>query len=60
VRYLEAAGIPIASPIRGVGQFVERIDDREPGEYFVATAFERADGIVFGDAPPLDRWSASF
>jgi amicoumacin kinase len=54
VRYLGAAEIPIASPILSEsGQFVERIDDREPGEFFVATAFERADGIVFGDAPPL-------
>jgi amicoumacin kinase len=54
VRYLAAAGIPIASPVLSEsGQFVERIDDREPGDYFVATAFERADGIVFDDAPPL-------
>jgi Ser/Thr protein kinase RdoA (MazF antagonist) len=54
VRYLAAAGLAIAPPIISEsGQFVERIDDREPGDYFVVTAFERADGIVFDDAPPL-------
>jgi amicoumacin kinase len=55
VRYLAAAGISIAPPIVSEsGQFVERIvDDRDPDHYFVATAFERADGIVFDDAPPL-------
>jgi Ser/Thr protein kinase RdoA (MazF antagonist) len=55
VRYLTAAGISIAPPILSEsGQFVERIaDDRDPDHYFVATAFERADGIVFDDAPPL-------
>lgn len=54
VRYLAAAGIPIARPILAEsGQFVERIADADPGHYFVATAFERADGIVFDDAPPL-------
>jgi Ser/Thr protein kinase RdoA (MazF antagonist) len=54
VRYLGAAGIPVAQPILSEsGQFVERIDDTEPGHYFVVTAFERADGIVFDDAPPL-------
>ncbi|MGE6758241.1 phosphotransferase enzyme family protein [Corallococcus interemptor] len=54
VRYLAAARIPIASPVLSdSGQFVERIEDREPGSYFVATAFERAPGIVFDDAPPL-------
>jgi len=58
VRYLAAAGIAIAPPILSEsGQFVERIDDRDPGQYFVATAFERAEGIVFDDAPPLkDRY----
>jgi len=55
VRYLVAGGLPIAPPILSEsGQFVERIvDSRDPGQYFVATAFERADGIVFDDAPPL-------
>lgn len=55
VRYLAAAGITIAPPILSQsGQFVEKIaDDRDPDHYFVATAFERADGIVFDDAPPL-------
>jgi amicoumacin kinase len=54
VRYLVAAGIPVVAPILSEsGQFVERIADRDPGHYFVATAFERADGIVFDDAPPL-------
>ncbi len=58
VRYLAAAGISVAAPIISEsGQFVERIADRDPGHYFVATAFERADGIVFDDAPPLkDRY----
>lgn len=63
VRYLAAAGIPVASPvISDSGQFVERIDDRDPGQYFVVTAFERAPGIVFDDAPPLrDRyWKPPF
>lgn len=55
VRYLTAAGIAVAPPILSEsGQFVERIvDDRDPDHYFVATAFQRADGIVFDDAPPL-------
>jgi len=54
VRYLAAAGLPVASPvISESGQFAERIEDREPGHYFVVTAFERAAGIVFDDAPPL-------
>lgn len=55
VRYLVAAGIPVAPPVLSEpGQFVERIaDDRDPGGYFVATAWQRADGIVFDDAPPL-------
>ncbi len=54
VRYLAAAGLPLASPILSdTGQFVEKIDDGEPGHYFVATGFERAEGVVFDDAPPL-------
>jgi Ser/Thr protein kinase RdoA (MazF antagonist) len=54
VRYLGAAGIPVSQPILSEsGQFVERIEDSDPGQYFVATAFERAEGIVFDDAPPL-------
>ena len=58
VRYLAAGGCAVASPVLSEsGQFVERIADREAGHYFVATAFERADGIVFDDAPPLkDRY----
>lgn len=54
VRYLGAAAIPVAQPILSeAGQFVERIEDSDPGHHFVVTAFERADGIVFDDAPPL-------
>ncbi|MEO7733515.1 MAG: phosphotransferase, partial [Kofleriaceae bacterium] len=54
VRYLGAAGIPVSQPILSeAGQFVERIEDDEPGHYFVVTAFERAEGVVFDDAPPL-------
>ncbi|HEX7842880.1 MAG TPA: phosphotransferase [Kofleriaceae bacterium] len=54
VRYLGAAGIPVAQPILSeAGQFVEQIEDRDPGHHFVVTAFERAEGIVFDDAPPL-------
>jgi Ser/Thr protein kinase RdoA (MazF antagonist) len=54
VRYLGAAGIPVALPtLSRSGQFVERIQDKDPEHYFVVTAFERADGIVFDDAPPL-------
>jgi Ser/Thr protein kinase RdoA (MazF antagonist) len=55
VRYLVAGGIAVAPPLLSEsGQFVERIDDsRDPEHYFVATEFERADGIVFDDAPPL-------
>jgi Ser/Thr protein kinase RdoA (MazF antagonist) len=43
------------------GHFVERIDDGEPGHYFVATAFERAPGYVFDEAPPLREryWDAT-
>lgn len=54
VRYLGAAGIPVSQPILSEGgQFVEQIADQEPGHAFVVTAFERADGVVFDDAPPL-------
>jgi Ser/Thr protein kinase RdoA (MazF antagonist) len=54
VRYLAAAGLPVSQPVLAEsGHFVERIDDGEPGQYFVATAFERAPGHVFADAPPL-------
>jgi Ser/Thr protein kinase RdoA (MazF antagonist) len=54
VRYLGAAGIPVAQPVLSeAGQFVERIEDSDPGHHFVVTAFERAEGIVFDDAPPL-------
>jgi Ser/Thr protein kinase RdoA (MazF antagonist) len=54
VRYLGAAGIPVSQPLLSeAGQFVERIEDTDPGQYFVVTAFERAEGVVFDDAPPL-------
>jgi amicoumacin kinase len=54
VRYLGAAGIPVSQPVLSEsGQFVERIGDSDPGHYFVVTAFERAEGVVFDDAPPL-------
>src|SRR5579859_5561932 len=54
VRYLGAAGIPVAQPLLSEqGQFLERIPDRDPAHHFVVTAFERAEGIVFDDAPPL-------
>jgi Ser/Thr protein kinase RdoA (MazF antagonist) len=54
VRYLGAAGIPVAQPILSEGgRFLERIEDKDPGHHFVVTAFERAEGIVFDDAPPL-------
>lgn len=54
VRYLGAAGIPVAQPmLSDRGHFLEKIDDSEPGQYFVATAFERAPGVVFDDVPPL-------
>ncbi|MFT3693885.1 MAG: phosphotransferase [Kofleriaceae bacterium] len=55
VRYLTAAGISVAPPVLSEsGAWVEKIaDDRDPDSYFVATAFHRADGIVFDDAPPL-------
>jgi amicoumacin kinase len=54
VRYLGAAKIPVAQPVLSeAGQFVEKIEDSEPGQHFVVTAFERAKGTVFDDAPPL-------
>jgi amicoumacin kinase len=58
VRYLAAAGLPVARPVLSEsGHFVERIEDIEPGKYFVVTAFERAPGYVFDDAPPLkNQW----
>ena len=61
VRYLGAAGIPVAQPILSeAGQFVEQIEDSDPGHHFVVTAFERAEGVVFDDAPPLKEryWKA--
>lgn len=61
VRYLVAGGCPVVPPLLSEqGQFVEKIADKDPGHYFVATAFERADGIVFDDAPPLKEryWKA--
>jgi Ser/Thr protein kinase RdoA (MazF antagonist) len=62
VRYLAAAGLPVSKPVLAEsGQFAERIEDRENGHYFVATAFERAAGYVFDDAPPLREryWNAT-
>jgi Ser/Thr protein kinase RdoA (MazF antagonist) len=62
VRFLAAAGLPVSKPVLAEsGQFVELIEDREPGQYFVATAFERAPGHVFDDAPPLKQryWNAT-
>jgi Ser/Thr protein kinase RdoA (MazF antagonist) len=54
VRYLGAVKIPVSQPILSeAGQFVERIEDSDPGHHFVVTAFERAEGVVFDDAPPL-------
>jgi Ser/Thr protein kinase RdoA (MazF antagonist) len=54
VRYLAAAGMPVAQvALAESGRFTERIEDGESGDYFVATAFERAQGHVFDDAPPL-------
>jgi Ser/Thr protein kinase RdoA (MazF antagonist) len=61
VRYLAAAGLPVAKPLLAEsGLFVERIADRDADHYFVATAFERAPGHVFADAPPLKEryWEA--
>ncbi|HEX8115501.1 MAG TPA: phosphotransferase [Kofleriaceae bacterium] len=58
VRYLGAVRLPVAQPILSEsGQFLERIEDSDPGHHFVVTAFERAEGVVFDDAPPLrDRY----
>jgi amicoumacin kinase len=55
VRYLAAAGVPVSSVVLAQsGRFVEQIaDEEEPGAYFVVTAFERAAGCVFDDAPSL-------
>jgi len=54
VRFLAAAGLPVARPILSeCGQFIERIEDHQPGHYFLASAFERAPGVVFDDAPAL-------
>ncbi len=54
VRYLGAAGIPVAQPVLSEsGHFVQKIPDSDPDHYFVVTAFERAEGVVFDDAPPL-------
>jgi Ser/Thr protein kinase RdoA (MazF antagonist) len=62
VRFLAAAGLPVAKPVfSDGGQFVEKIDDDEPGQYFVAVAYERAPGVVFDDAPALKDayWNAT-
>jgi Ser/Thr protein kinase RdoA (MazF antagonist) len=62
VRWLAAANIPVSRPVLAEsGHFVERIDGGEPGHYFVATAFERAPGFVFDEAPPLREryWDAT-
>jgi Ser/Thr protein kinase RdoA (MazF antagonist) len=54
VRFLAAAGLPVSKPMLSeTGQFTEKIEDSEPGQYFLATAFEPAPGVVFDDAPPL-------
>jgi len=54
VRFLSAAGLPVARPVLSdCGQFIERIEDDQPGHYFLASAFERAPGVVFDDAPAL-------
>ena len=51
VRWLTSAGIPVAKPVLSEsGQFSERIEDSEPGSYFVATAFEPAPGAVLATA----------
>lgn len=62
VRYLAAAGLPVSPVVLAEsGQFVEHIADGERDEYFVVTAFERAPGHVFDDAPPLKEryWNAT-
>ena len=54
VRFLAAAGLPVARPVLSEGgKFIERIEDDQPGQYFLASAFERAPGVVFDDAPAL-------
>jgi Ser/Thr protein kinase RdoA (MazF antagonist) len=54
VRYLGAAKLPVSQPLLSEpGQFAERIEDGDSGDHFVVTAFERAEGVVFDDAPPL-------
>jgi Ser/Thr protein kinase RdoA (MazF antagonist) len=54
VRYLGAVRIPVSQPILSEsGQFVEQIADSDPDHRFVVTAFERAEGVVFDDAPTL-------
>ncbi len=54
VRFLSAAALPVSKPLLSEsGQFVERIEDTEPGQYFLATVFERASGVVFDEAPAL-------
>lgn len=54
VRYLGAVRIPVSQPILSEsGQFVEQIADSDPDHQFVVTAFERAEGVVFDDAPTL-------
>lgn len=54
VRFLAAAGLPVARPVISEGgQFIERIEDDQQGHYFLASAFERAPGVVFDDAPAL-------
>ena len=54
VRFLAAAGLPVSKPILSdYGQFAEVIEDGEPGQYFVASAFEPGQGAVFDDAPAL-------
>jgi Ser/Thr protein kinase RdoA (MazF antagonist) len=56
VRYLGAGGLPVSQPLLAEsGQFVERIEDSEPGQYFVATVFERAPGYVFDHVPTLKQ-----
>lgn len=54
VRFLAAAGLPVARPVLSDGGlFIERIEDDQPGHYFLVSAFERAPGVVFDDAPAL-------
>ena len=65
VRYLAASELPVAAPVLAEsGQFVEVIDGSaaDVEGYFVATAFERAPGYVFDDAPALREryWQPPF